>query len=86
MPARKIPNTLGVSEAKARFPDLLKLVEAGNEFTITKRGVPIARLVPVKKVLSVAERRRAIARLQKISGGLSLGGLKIRDLIEEGRA
>jgi hypothetical protein len=41
--------------------------------------------VPVKKVLSVAERRQAIARFQQLSKGLSLGGLKIRDLIDEGR-
>jgi hypothetical protein len=30
-------------------------------------------------------RREAIARWRKISGKISLGGLRIRDLIEEGR-
>jgi len=85
MAARRIPNTIGIKDVKARFSELLKLVEAGNEFTIAKRGIPVARLVPVKKILSVAQWRRAIARWQKTSGGLSLGGLKIRDLIEDGR-
>jgi hypothetical protein len=33
----------------------------------------------------VEERQAAIERFEKLSKGLSLGGLKIRDLINEGR-
>ncbi|HWY08039.1 MAG TPA: type II toxin-antitoxin system Phd/YefM family antitoxin [Candidatus Acidoferrales bacterium] len=36
-----------VTEAKAQFQNLLRRVRAGEEITITKRGVPVARLVPV---------------------------------------
>jgi prevent-host-death family protein len=65
--------------------ELLEKVEAGEEITITKHGTPIAKLVPVKKETSQAERLAAIERIQKLASGLSLGGLKVKDLINEGR-
>jgi prevent-host-death family protein len=36
--------------AKTHLPALLKEVEAGAELTITKRGRPVAKLVPVVAV------------------------------------
>jgi prevent-host-death family protein len=36
-----------ITGAKAQFSRLLRSVAAGEEITITKRGVPVARLVPV---------------------------------------
>jgi prevent-host-death family protein len=82
-----VPNsdTIGAYEAKTHFSALLEKVEAGEEFTITKHGTPVARLVPVKKVSTEAQRRAIIERWTEKSKGLSLGGLKIRDLINEGR-
>jgi prevent-host-death family protein len=35
-----------VTEAKAQFSKLLRRAAAGEEITITKWGVPVARLVP----------------------------------------
>lgn len=78
-------NTVGAYDAKTHFSELLEKVESGEEVTITRHGTPVARLVPVKKKHTVEERRAAIARWEKLSKGLSLGGLKIRDLINEGR-
>ena len=42
-------DTIGAYEAKTHFSALLEKVEAGEEFTITKHGTPVARLVPIKK-------------------------------------
>jgi prevent-host-death family protein len=64
---------------------LLEKVAAGEEITITRHGAPIARLVPVKKDASPEERAAAIKRIHKLASGLSLRGLKIKDLIGEGR-
>jgi prevent-host-death family protein len=82
-----LPRTgsVGAYDAKTHFSELLEKVEAGEEITITKHGTPVARLVPVAKSYTAAERREAIERIKKLSNGLSLGGLKIRDLIHEGR-
>ena len=77
--------TVGAYEAKTHLSELLEKVEAGEEITITKHGAPVARLVPVKKEASREERLDAIQRIQKLAGGLSLGGLKVKDLIREGR-
>ncbi len=78
-------HTVGAYEAKTHLSELLEKVEAGEEITITKHGTPIAKLVPIKKEATPEERRAAIGRIQKLSSRLSLGGLKVKDLINEGR-
>lgn len=77
--------TIGAYKAKTHLSELLERVEGGEEITITKHGLPVAKLVPVKKEASTEQRRAAIQRIQKLSAGLSLGGLKIKDLMGEGR-
>ena len=85
MTALQRNNTVGAYEAKTHLSELLEKVEAGEDITITKHGVPIARLVPVEKEVSPEERLAAIERIQKLASGLSLGGLKVKDLLSEGR-
>lgn len=78
-------NTIGAYEAKTHLSELLEKVEGGQEIVITKHGMAVARLVPVKKKASAEERVAAIERIQELAAGLSLGRLKINDLITEGR-
>lgn len=75
---------VGAYEAKTHLPQLLDEVARGEKITITRRGVPVAVLVPTRSRSKrpVAE---AIAELEELSKGLSLGGMTIRELIEEGR-
>ena len=49
---------VAVYEAKARLSDLLDDVEQGDEVTITRRGVAVARLVPAAPDSDSAERQR----------------------------
>jgi prevent-host-death family protein len=37
-----------VTDARARFSELIKRVEAGEEVLITRRGVPVARIARVE--------------------------------------
>ena len=76
---------IGAYEAKTHFSELLERVEQGDEITITRHGSPVARMVPVKKKATPDERRAAMEKWKKSRKGLSLGGLKIKDLINEGR-
>ncbi len=47
----------GVREAKARLSKLLRDVQRGQEWVITERGNPVARLAPISgRGLSLAER------------------------------
>lgn len=85
MALRRNANTVGAYQAKTHLSELLEKVEAGEEITITKHGSPVARLVPVNKRASTDERTAAIRRIQALARGLSLDGLKIKDLISQGR-
>jgi prevent-host-death family protein len=77
---------VGSFEAKTHLPQLLERVAKGEEFTITKHGRPVARLVPVSITQSKPDVRQTIEELKAFSKGNTLGdGLGVRDLIEEGR-
>ena len=77
-------DTAGTFEAKTHLTRLLDRVAAGEQITITRHGTPVARLVPVKPA-GFRQLRETIARLKEFSRGQTLGGLKIKDLINEGR-
>jgi prevent-host-death family protein len=76
---------VGAFEAKTRLGQLLDQVERGEEVTITRHGRPVAKLVPVDTGFDRAKARRAAAGLREASRGLTLGGLRIKDLVNEGR-
>lgn len=76
------------AEAKARFSELLDRAEAGEELTIHRHGKPVAKLVPVKPVLTAEERRRSWVEFEawRKDHGPRLGpDLTIKQLIDEGR-
>ena len=76
--------TVGAFEAKTHFSQLLERVAGGEQVTITRHGMPVARLVPV--AAPDRERiRRTIQRLKEFSEGQSLDGLSVRELRDEGR-
>ena len=45
--------TVGVFEAKTKLSELLDKVAAGEEVIITKRGKPVAKLVPVSSEIDL---------------------------------
>lgn len=74
---------VGVYEAKTKLPSLLDEVERGETITITRHGKPVARLTPIGP-----ERRpvdEVIAEIKEFRKGNRLGGLSIKELINEGR-
>jgi len=75
---------VGSYEAKTHLPRLLDEVAAGATITITKRGVPVAMLIPpisseTGSVREVADGLRAFRKRH------DLGETTIRQLIDEGR-
>jgi prevent-host-death family protein len=78
--------TVGSFEAKTHLAQLLERVAKGEEFTITKHGKPVARLVPATSIKAKPDVRQVIEELKAFSKGNTLGDdLTVRDLIEEGR-
>ncbi len=77
--------SVDVSDVKNRLAALLDEVEAGREIVITRRGNPVARLVPAEPGFDRVKARRAAEGLRLASKGQTLGGLSIRDLVDAGR-
>ena len=72
-------------DAKNRLSALVDRVERGEEITITRRGKPVAKLVPADPGFDREKAREAVEGLIRASKGLSLRGLSIKDLVSEGR-
>jgi prevent-host-death family protein len=77
---------IGAFEAKNRLGALLDRVEQGEEIVIIRRGKPVAKLVPAGPSFDRVKARRAVAGLLEASRGVTLGGLRIKDVIDEGRS
>ncbi|MBI2095230.1 MAG: type II toxin-antitoxin system prevent-host-death family antitoxin [Candidatus Omnitrophica bacterium] len=75
---------VGSFDAKTHLPALLERVLKGEVIQITRRGVPVAKLVPVdqQKARDFKEATRCIREARK---GILLRGLRIKDMIREGR-
>ncbi|HEX3885429.1 MAG TPA: type II toxin-antitoxin system prevent-host-death family antitoxin [Stellaceae bacterium] len=76
---------IGAFEAKNRLSELLRRAESGEEIAITNRGRVVARLVPPEPEVPGDQVRAAIARIRTRRKGVTLGGLSVKELIEEGR-
>lgn len=74
---------VGSFEAKTHLPQRLERVSRGERITITKHGRPVAMLVrpPVQE----ADIEETVRKLIAFGKGRSLGGLTIREMIEEGQ-
>ncbi|MCY4212239.1 MAG: type II toxin-antitoxin system prevent-host-death family antitoxin [Gammaproteobacteria bacterium] len=53
---------VGSYQAKTRLPELLRQVERGERFTITRRGLPIARIIGVEE--NVEDTQSVIDRIR----------------------
>ncbi len=80
-----ISDVIGAYEAKTHFSELLGRVEQGHEITITRHGVPVALIIPVRNKSSINEKQAAINAIRANAKSLSLGGLSVKDLKGEGR-
>lgn len=76
---------VGAYEAKTRFSSLLARVASGEEVLITRHGRPVARLVPMAATGVPDGEDDFEERFREARKGVRLDGLKIKDLINEGR-
>jgi prevent-host-death family protein len=76
---------VGAFEAKNKLGTLLDWVANGEEVLITRHGKAVARLVPAMPSFDRDKARQAARNLLEASRGVTLGDLKIKDLVNEGR-
>jgi len=58
--------SIGAYEAKTHLSDLLDRVEQGEELVITRRGRPVARLIPAAPGHDVAKAQAAMRGLMEV--------------------
>ena len=75
---------VGAFEAKTHLPALLDRVAKGEVIQITKRGTPVAKLVPIEPDRA-ADKAAAAAAIRALRQSLRRGRTSIRKLIDEGR-
>ncbi len=73
---------VGAYEAKTNLSRLLERVEGGERITLTRHGRPVAMLVPVEEKRPSED---VVRDLKEFRRGRNLGGLSVRDMVEEGR-
>ena len=78
--------TIGSFEAKTHFSQIIEKAEHGADFIITRRGKPVAKIVPFKQEpeMTWEEALEAFREFRKHYRGKP-GSFNIREAIEEGR-
>lgn len=76
---------VGAYETKTHLSDLLRQVQAGQGFTITQRGVPVADLLPAGANLASTGTAAAARMRQFMLDGPVQGAVDLKALQEEGR-
>lgn len=74
--------TVGAYEAKTHFSRLIQDAARGERVAITRNGVPVALLVPAD---NKPDPREVVRQLRELRCGATLGGLSLREMIDEGR-
>jgi len=74
---------VGSYDAKTKLPEILRRVEAGESFTITNRGKPVADLIPSQ----ANDKLKAKSAIQNIlkAKKQKMSDSDLNDLKEDGR-
>lgn len=72
--------TVSLKTANQEFSRLVKEVERGEDFLITRRGRPVARLIPhtADKTVDAVWTSAYQRMMTRLDEGASLGGLKVK--------
>lgn len=81
---KKVSTTIGSFAAKTHLASLLDKVEAGEEYVITKRGRPVARLAPCPPAETAPDMGTLISRFSALRQSVK-GRADIKAYIKEGR-
>ena len=73
---------VGANEAKTKLPELLRGVQAGERYTITHRGEPIASVPVATRRHGAAD---AVERMKRFMAEAPILDVDIKALIEAGR-
>ena len=77
---------IGAFEAKTHFSQIIDKAERGDDFIVTRRGKPVAKIIPFKqeKEMTRQEAFLELIEMRKLYRGKP-GSFNIKEAIEEGR-
>jgi len=77
---------IGAFMAKTHFSQIIEKVENGEDFVITKRGKPVAKIIPFRREPEMTF-HEAVAEMHEIRKRYrgKPGSFNLREAIEEGR-
>jgi len=77
---------IGAFEAKTHFSRILEKTRQGEDFIVTKRGMPVAKIIPFQQEpeMTFKEAVKQLTEMRKLYRGKP-GSFNIREAIEEGR-
>ena len=75
---------IGTFEAKTHFSQIIEKVEHGEDYVITRRGKPVAKIIPFYQEISFKEAAEQLSEMRKLYRGKA-GSFNLRKAIEEGR-
>jgi len=77
---------IGAFEAKTHFSQIIDRVEKGADYIVTRRGKPVAKIIPIEQKLEMSWEEILVKfkELRKNYRG-EPGSFNIREAIEDGR-
>ena len=85
-PTAKDPTTVGAFDAKTNLSRLLERASCGEIITITRNGVPVAKLVPPDHDTTAATGDEVREQFRAFQAAHPLGAdVTTRDMVQEGR-
>lgn len=78
-------DTVGAFEAKTHLSALLDRVARGEAITITRNGVPAAKLVPIGSAEHRLSHSEIVEGMRELRKRVKPDKMSVREMIEEGR-
>ena len=77
---------IGAFEAKTNFSRIIEKAEQGEDFIVTRRGKPVAKIIPFRQEPEMTRKEafETLAEMRNVYRGKP-GSFNIREAIEDGR-
>jgi prevent-host-death family protein len=77
---------IGIFEAKTNLSQIIEKVENGTDFIITKRGKPVAKIIPIGQENKMT-RKEAVEKMIELRKNYQAepGSFDINEVIDDGR-
>jgi prevent-host-death family protein len=76
---------MGAFEAKTHLASLLDRVAKGERITITRHGVPAAKLIPIGPAGPRLSHQEVVAAMRELRKRVKPGKMSVREMMSQGR-